>query len=367
MRIAIGMSVVITTACASHIRTEVIGRGTAAIQVRDGRAAPAASTVAVTAGSYAIAMTFELPRAQRVDWTVHCPGADAHGALGEPFEAYRARRIAEIADDRQSQANVTSSIAHAVVGGPAVHVRVRTDDIALPAGDVGAGRVTNTVRIEAIADGACSIGAVTDDPTVAGAYTVTRVRDLDAETEARAMAEHDAAVHARTLVSARLVLDGADANARQARIDAAALVRFEAQAQIEVATAREHAAVIAERMHVEAGLVACGADPERRAHLEAMAEARVTAEGTIAMHVRGQLRDQLVAAGAVERTPKPEAIVESHGTAPFAGAVWMPGAWTWSGARWSWTKGTWRDDRPAVVRTRRIIIHRPVVIVPVPR
>ncbi|HEV7555878.1 MAG TPA: YXWGXW repeat-containing protein [Kofleriaceae bacterium] len=337
-------SVVITTACASHIRTEVIGRGTAGIQVRDGRAGLAATSVAVTAGSYAIAMTFDLPRAQRVDWTVHCPGADAHGTLGERFDAYRARRIAEIADERQREANVTSSIANAVVGGPAVHVRVRTDGIELPPGDVGAGRVTDGARIDVSGDGACSITAVTDDANVAGGYSVTRVRDLDAEEPSRAMAEQDAAAHARILVTARLVLDGADANAREAR----------------------SAAVIAERMHVEAGLVACGADPERRSQLVAMGEARAKAEVDLAMRVRGQLRGQLVAAGAIERTPMPEAIVETHAGAPFAGAVWMPGAWTWSGARWSWTKGTWRDDRPVVVRKRRVVIHRPVVIVPVP-
>jgi hypothetical protein len=261
---------------------------------------------------------------------------------------------------------VTSSIANAVAGGPAVHVRVRTDDIDHPPGDVGAGRLTDTVRVDVAGDGACSIAAVTDDANVAGRYSVTRVRDLDAEAHARAMAEHDAAVHARVLVTDRLVIDGADANARQARIDATARVKLEAQARIDVEVTRAHAAVIAERMHVEASLVACGADPERRTHLVAMREAEAAAEVDVAMRVRGQLRGQLVASGAIEKPPMPEALVETQGTTPFAGAVWMPGAWTWSGARWSWTKGSWRDDRPTVVRKRRVVIHRPVVVVPVP-
>ena len=63
----------------------------------------------------------------------------------------------------------------------------------------------------------------------------------------------------------------------------------------------------------------------------------------IALRARTQLRGYLVGLGAVERPPMPELIVEAHGGAPFDGAVWLEGHWTWSGARWAWTHGGWKD------------------------
>jgi hypothetical protein len=65
----------------------------------------------------------------------------------------------------------------------------------------------------------------------------------------------------------------------------------------------------------------------------------------VALTARTQLRAYLVSLGARERPPMPELVAESPGSAPFAGAVWVAGHWTWSSGQWQWTwdRGGWVD------------------------
>src|SRR5262249_43859911 len=79
---------VLAMGCAGHLHSEVVGQGATS--------AGAPASIALPAGSYEVALAFELPRTQLVEYTVTCPGIERRGTLGETLEAYRARRIAEL-------------------------------------------------------------------------------------------------------------------------------------------------------------------------------------------------------------------------------------------------------------------------------
>ncbi|HEY4177817.1 MAG TPA: hypothetical protein VGM90_13315 [Kofleriaceae bacterium] len=65
----------------------------------------------------------------------------------------------------------------------------------------------------------------------------------------------------------------------------------------------------------------------------------------VAMTIRASLRARLLELGARERPEMPAPRPENHGTAPFDGAVWVAGSWTFSDASWSWSwkQGGWGD------------------------
>lgn len=48
----------------------------------------------------------------------------------------------------------------------------------------------------------------------------------------------------------------------------------------------------------------------------------------------------------VAPTAPPPLIVENYGVAPYPGAVWIGGYWSWSGGRHVWTHGHWESPRP---------------------
>lgn len=191
--------------------------------------------------------------------------------------------------------------------GPAVRV-------ALPAPEIRFHHVSTSVDLEIGYAGACELTAATDDPDVIGSLEVTRVRDLDAEAHAPEIAAAEvvktSAIASRHQVIEHLVADGAWLDGRERRL-----------------------AVIAGECH----------------------------------GVRSKVRQQLVAFGAVERTPKPDPLDEVQPAKPAPSATWSAGAWTWTGARWTWVKGRWRDARTAEPHHRkRVLVRRPVVIVPPP-
>src|SRR5690606_28976356 len=90
MRLRYLSALALVTACGSHIRRDVIGSGSGAVQPRGAVAVtPPAGGMTLAPGNYELALRFDVPRAQVVEWTVTCPGVDRHGTLGEPFDAYR--------------------------------------------------------------------------------------------------------------------------------------------------------------------------------------------------------------------------------------------------------------------------------------
>ena len=435
------------SACGGRYRTEHVGQGIAIVASRgvaispdEGNAAPpwaVGGGIQLAEGSYDLALRFDVPRAQVIDWTVACPGAQVSGTAGEAFEQYRARRLAELRAQRERDRERTSAVTGAVVGavapttavrgqvmtphgqvalqgevraparlaGEAVAHAVIPDELELPPGDLGAGRITSRVRIDTTGPGVCAVTAVADDGNVVGSFAVTRVRDLHAEARLRAEAERSVAITARGRVKARLVAHGADPMVRQLRLqaeaevaarvraEAAARAQLRAQARAEVeaearieaqikARAEAHARAEAARRQAEADarlrLVAIsaraelrgrylrnGADPGRRARLaehqeaqqraqQAALQARARAEARVVIDLQQQrldlaerarmaLRARFVAWGAIPRPPMPALLAEESGDPPFAGARWVPGTWVWVEGRWQWRPGGWTD------------------------
>ena len=347
MRLAYLSTIVLTMACGAHIKREVVGGGTAAVQAR-GAGAPAAmaGSIALARGTYDLDLRFDVPRAQVIDWTVTCPGVERHGVLGETFEAYRERRIAQIRADRERERKNVAAVTGVLVGAvaPDVHAHGQasgpggqaqvdatasgqavgaaageavanatvSDIIELPPGDVGAGRLATRVHVVFGEDGACAVNAVTDDPTVLASFEVTHIRDLDAEARARAIAANEQAHQVRGQLSAQLVAVGADPLARQRRAEAEARAHAAAQARLDAeahARAEAQAKLDAEarlRAQAQARIDAAAQarlDAEARARLEADARVRAQAQAKIdlELHARLELEARLEASALVTR------------------------------------------------------------------
>lgn len=402
-RLLIASTLVIAACGGGRYRTELVGHGDASVVARgtvaaptDAVAAPGAGGIQLAQGSYELAMRFDLPRAQIVDWKLACPGVELDGAVGETFEHYRRRRLGELRvqreRERERMAAVTSTIIGAVAPSIEGRGRVRTpagevavhagahvpahavgdavaagaydEVVELPPGDVGRGSLAANVHVTTAADGVCVVQATADDADVRATFKVVRVRDLHAEARHREQAATSAAIEVRSRLASQLLSFGADATLRQRRLEAKAGREAQARAQarskarvratVEV-EARSRARAMEARYHLLSWLAGeCGAEPGRRQRLadeeRVRREARLVAYAAIAqqrdqlaLRARAELRAFLIALGAKERPPRPPPIVEEPGTAPFAGARWSDGYWSWTGLAWEWTAGGWSD------------------------
>jgi len=397
-RLLFACALMSVSACAGRYKTEVVGQGTAFVQPRATDAGPSSAAahppwavgggMQLAQGSYELALWFDVPRAQVVDWTVTCPGVELTGTAGESFAQYRERRLAVLRADRERDRDRVASLTSTLVAGvatPAGGVAVRGDVISdavigdvveLPPGDVGAGRLASTVRVMTGSPGVCAVTATADDATVLGTYQVTRIRDLHLEARARAAAQRDVAIQIRGRVQARLVAGGADPtlaerNVASERVQAEARLQLETEARARAqldAEARLRAHAELEVRHRELAFearralrgrcVGNGADPEKRARAEAVVAARHQAELDaqvrvtvdlqqrrldLALRAREDLRRRWLAWGAIPRPPMPALLAEEAGEPPFPGARWTPGRWEWADGKWTWRAGSWSD------------------------
>ncbi|MFN0251208.1 MAG: hypothetical protein ACKV2T_30310 [Kofleriaceae bacterium] len=397
----------LVSGCAGRYHTEFVGHGTAIVQPRTLVAASNAPAqpdevvgrsqapwavgggIQVPAGTYDLALAFDVPRAQEIEWTVSCPGVQQSGIAGETFERYRERRVAELHEQVRRDRERTAAVTSAVVGtfaprvvasgqaGPVtVHQEARVnadavgdavaenaipDEVMLPIGDVGRGRLAKNVHVTTTGAGMCVVTAIADDADVLATYRVTRVRDLDAEARLAVMATRSAGMSVRAKLQARLVAHGADAELRQREERAAIEARYAAEAnahaELEIRTEQEEQWRIM-ALHARAQLRGrCegnGADPDRRQRIadeqRIAEEARVRLQADIeqrrlelALGARTSLRHRWTRLGAIARPPMPELLAENPGIAPFDGAVWIDGKWVWMNGRWTWVAGGWSD------------------------
>jgi len=334
------------SACAGRYRTEPVGsvgHGTAFVQPRTvqlgpdtGEARPPWATgggIQLAKGSYELAMTFDIPRAQVVEWTVSCPGVALSGITGESFAQYRARRIAELRAARgdHEDARVASLSLVAGVAMPIGHLAIHSDassepsrpDVDLPPGDVGAGRLATTVRVTTGAAGVCALTAIADDASVVGTFDATRIHDAGRVQTTT----HASAIEIRDRAQTQLVTFDAEAQVRRANAEQAAVrARLEAEAQRRVVADQQHAEeqrALAARPHYTVDL------EQRRLD--------------IALRAREDLRRRWQAWGAIPRPPMPALLAEEPGEPPFPGAIWNPGAWVWVNGRWTWRAGYWSE------------------------
>lgn len=404
MRIRTLVVCALVSGCAGRYHSELVGHGTAIVQPRTEVAAAGPTDAVATpwavgggiqlpAGTYDLAMAFDIPRAQEIEWTVSCPGVQMSGLAGETFERYRERRLAELRTqvqrDRERTAAVTSTVVGAFaprigVSAPAGPVVVRgeatvnadavgeavaqsaiPDDVMLPAGDVGRGRIAKSVHVTTTGSGMCVVTAIADDANVLATYQVTRIRDLDAEARVAVMAERSAAMSVRSRVKTRLVAFGADAELRERERRAAVEARYAVEAKANAETElrirmrmeeeeRWRIMALHARTQLRGRCEGHGAEPRRRVRIadeqriaaEAHARLQVDIEQRrldMALGARTSLRARLVRLGAIARPPMPALIAENPGVAPFDGAVWIPGKWVWMNGRWNWSAGGWSD------------------------
>jgi hypothetical protein len=375
-----------------HLKTELVGQSAVG------------HPMVLPPGTYDVAMTWDLPRAQVVSWTLACSGADdgeRHGAAGQTFADYRDHKLAQLRADRDRDRKNVAAATSLLVGAVAPQAQVRTQTPAgtatatvgvdanavgngvaqgvvaevpleLAPGDVGQGRVGDNVRVETTAPGECTVTATAEDPAVSGAFVVSRIRNLDEEArEARVQAQQGA-IAMRSTVTAHLVAQGADPDARYRRLaaDAEARARIAAEREarrrieLEDQRKREEAArvkreaelVLRARIDAEAYSVrelwvhylvsTCHGDPNARAERLAAENAAFHMRGELAIQLRVRVRGYLLQLGAREIPPMPALLVENRGAPPMEGWEWTAGAWTFNRTRWvwEWTAGSWRDN-----------------------
>ncbi|MEO8705644.1 MAG: hypothetical protein ABI867_36775 [Kofleriaceae bacterium] len=313
----------LATGCASHIRTELVGTGTAVIAPRSAPAGdpPPGAGMPVPRGSYDLAMWFNIPRAQLVEWRVSCPGVERTGRLGESFETYRDRRLDQLRSEQERERDRRRAAFEAAVAAPppaetrVAPVRTRTrivtpvgtvvvrgraapppmveetpppppplppDDGPLPEpvlapGDDGHGTLSANVRVDTNAPGECVVIATTDDSNVRATYTVVRIRDLDVEAAEARQAALVRAIDVRTRLRTQLVTFGADATARERRREAEGQAR--ARAEVQAGIAARQRVEIELRASREAELrLAQEVELERRRRWEADAPRRLRLE-----------------------------------------------------------------------------------------
>src|SRR4051812_38275643 len=115
------------TGCAPGFQARLVASST--IVARPGVAPALAGELPVPASSdgQGLRYTVALPRALKLRYQGGCPTAQREGTLGETFEEYRTRRLAELERERQQQAAALGSLvgmaaprvqARAAVSGP---------------------------------------------------------------------------------------------------------------------------------------------------------------------------------------------------------------------------------------------------------
>jgi hypothetical protein len=349
--------------CAAAYRFDVVARSSLSAGRPNAAEALHAELVipAEPADAYVLDYEVRLPRAMELAFEIRCPGASRTGVLGETFEAYRTRRLAELEEERRRRAAAVGSLVGAVLpgmdaragatapGGSAeAQATVRPGEAAaqatlealppaaLPPGDAGARTLRDEFALDGATYGACVFVLASNVPgqDVSGvAADLVLRRRIDVEAERAALAAADAEIRLRagldlraaleidleeggatrrTLddrrrigldlrasLAADLVAGGADPGLRARERAEAERLTFEARAAAEAERTRAaRERAEAERLAFEAR---AAVEAEARARLEAerLERARLEAEAIgIAWGVRTDLRASLIALGA---------------------------------------------------------------------
>jgi hypothetical protein len=322
--------------CGAGLRHDVLGSARTTAGTPGPRAAVA---IAEPSDRHRVDVKFYLPRAALVTYEIACPGSTFEGTVGETFEQYRQRRLAQLRAERERQVNAAGSIIGAAVGSAGAGARVETPnaeaeaevgvdgeavgravadssmpDVQLDPRDLGA--QSHERRFEWVPPdaGQCSIAlrSEVDGQTIDGVVadmTVVHVVDVGRE-RAEIRANHNAAaLDVRASITASLVASGADPNRReklrQAELEreraerARVEVRVRAERQVELdrervererQAARERVVRDRERIERQKRI-----DLEAQARHEEYLRRRRTYQA--AYRVRGELVAKLVAGG----------------------------------------------------------------------
>jgi hypothetical protein len=272
MGLAVSVGVVAVAGCAPQLQTQIVGQSTV---IASGPSALAADIpVPESQSPQVLRYVVSLPRAVQLRYQITCPTVEREGTIGETFESYRTRRLAELERERQRQANLIGSLVGAVAppvrasagaAGPggAANATAQLDPGAaaadaaraslpppeLPPGDVGATVARGTVELGASGAGRCAVTLATEPAAqdASGAQVfleLVRLVDVEAEERARQAAiraEQDKkAMALRVWLLGSLQHRGADPLARE-RARAAARARAEEENRRRQAAADDEA------------------------------------------------------------------------------------------------------------------------------
>jgi hypothetical protein len=295
-----------TLGCGAQYRHETLGSMQA--RVEDGHAARTTVAVPVAASGHRhrIEYQIELPRAVEVHYAIECPTVSDQGIVGETWEAYRERRLAELERERAQQAEAAGAVTEALLGSVGARASVATPagqgevsaqvdghavgeavaeqalpPVALSPADTGARQIKGELEMPPPEAGQCALSLWSERPEqdlrdVTATITITAIVDLAAEKRAHRARVRGNALEVRDALRVRLVAQGADPGLRL-RLQAEARLRIEAEQRLRAeAEQRSLALALQVRGRVRGTLIALGADPGLRARLEV--EARLRAE-----------------------------------------------------------------------------------------
>ncbi len=179
------------------------------------------------------------PRAMELHFMLRCPGEERSGTMGESWEHYRERRLAEVERERQKEVQAKADIIGAVVGGAQGHAQVgpvhgdasasvdgqaiaeqTTATAQLPAWDVGPQQLRRTVEIRGGEAGRCSMSLWSETPEQDLGGVTGSISIVQLVSKARVKREQQAVVDAHALtfranLRASLIARGADPQHRE--------------------------------------------------------------------------------------------------------------------------------------------------------
>lgn len=273
--------------CATTYRTELVAQSSLSVVEPTAAATLEAELVipAEKADAYLLAYEVRLPRAMELAYEIRCPEGTQSGVLGETFEAYRTRRLAELEQERRRQAELVGSLVGAVVPGvqaqgtataPGLSAQgqatVRPGEVAeqaalqsmaaaaLPPGDFGARTLRDEFELDGSAFGSCVFVLSSNVPgqDISGAtveLALSRRIDVEAERAELAALEAELQWQAGLDLRADLAVDLEGHGAARRSLDERRQLGFELRAEL------------------AGDLIAGGADPGLQARLRAEAEA----------------------------------------------------------------------------------------------
>ena len=345
--------------CATTYRTELVAQSSLSVVEPTAAATLQAELVipAEKAAAYLLAYEVRLPRAMELAYEVRCPEGTQRGVLGETFEAYRTRRLAELEQEQRRQAELVGSLVGAVVPGvqargtataPGVSAQGQATlrpgevaeqaalqsmpTVALPPGDLGARTLRDEFELDGSSFGSCVFVLSSNVPgqDISGAtveLALSRRIDVEAERAELAALEAELQWQAGLDLRADLAVDLEGHGATRRSLDERRQLGFELRAELTgdlIAggadpglRARERAAADAERAAAEAARIrelqvraaaerveiearlAVEAQERARREAERQERARLEAEWLgLAWDVRADLQASLIGLGA---------------------------------------------------------------------
>jgi hypothetical protein len=233
-----------TMGCGPHYRHQTVGSARARVEDSHAPKTSVAVPVAASPHRHRLAYRIELPRALEVHYAIECPGVHDEGIVGETWEAYRERRLAELERERAQQTEAAGAVAGALLGSIGARATVETPagqgevaaevdgqavgeavaehalpPVTLSPADTGARTITRELEMPPPDAGQCVLSLWSERPEqdlreVTGTLTLTAIVDLDEEERARVARVRGSALQVRGELSARLVAQGADPGLR---------------------------------------------------------------------------------------------------------------------------------------------------------